>query len=530
MQRMSVHKWVAWMQIEKEWKSTMKILLGAEPGDISAHSQWLLEGKQAMGKGRSCVSGNEVALASPDYAQGCRFAALGEAAPLKLDINGIKDLDSIVQKMGEQAAYTGNIVLGNSGFVEGSSSVDDSFSVLNSSRITTSKNVGYCTIAKECENIFGCNVTSFLKYSARCHQVGKGVRNLETWLSWLSSDCYYSFNLNGCADCMFSFNLRMKRNAIGNLELGRERYMELKKNLLAQMAEELAKKKKLPTLDGIMNACPKPDGAHRAFSRADSEPFDMKRVEKAFSDTTSLVFGKPLNGLENHAQWLKSRVIAVDGAQSALGSGSITVPGYANFRALRRDRFVGLYEGMKIGENARLSEKEASELDFSNAPSLLSKIAYPSTQFRDGPIANVGGSPIVVSSTNCHSVLGCLNLKDSAYCVWPNGSDHVFGSAFLMNSSFCIKCYSSFSLKGCFEVDSSSGCSYSYFCHNVENVHHSMFCFNAKNLNYAIGNVEVGREKYMEMKPLLLAPIVKALEAGKNPAIDIFTLCGGKKC
>jgi len=66
------------------------------------------------------------------------------------------------------------------------------------------------------------------------------------------------------------------------------------------------------------------------------------------------------------------------------------------------------------------------------------------------------------------------------------------------------------------------------FCHNVENCGNCLFCFNVKAKHYAIGNVEVGKEKYEEIKKMVLEEISKKLEKEKNLDLDIYSL-GCKK-
>ena len=69
-----------------------------------------------------------------------------------------------------------------------------------------------------------------------------------------------------------------------------------------------------------------------------------------------------------------------------------------------------------------------------------------------------------------------------------------------------------------------NNCRDSYFCYNSENLSDCMFCFNAKAKSYAIGNVEVGREKYMKIKGIILDEIVKRLEKDKKLDINIYNL------
>jgi len=66
------------------------------------------------------------------------------------------------------------------------------------------------------------------------------------------------------------------------------------------------------------------------------------------------------------------------------------------------------------------------------------------------------------------------------------------------------------------------------FCHNCEGLSDCMFCFNVKNKRYAIGNVEVGREKYLEVKKRTLAEIAAKLERKHDLELDIYNI-GVKK-
>ena len=49
-----------------------------------------------------------------------------------------------------------------------------------------------------------------------------------------------------------------------------------------------------------------------------------------------------------------------------------------------------------------------------------------------------------------------------------------------------------------------------------------MFCFNAKSLRYAIGNVEVGMEKFMEIKARLVGELAEKLEKNKRLDLSIY--------
>lgn len=61
-------------------------------------------------------------------------------------------------------------------------------------------------------------------------------------------------------------------------------------------------------------------------------------------------------------------------------------------------------------------------------------------------------------------------------------------------------------------------------CHNIEDCQECMFCFNVKSLRYAIGNVEVGKERYLKIKRMVLDEISKKLEKDKNLGISIYNI------
>jgi hypothetical protein len=117
-----------------------------------------------------------------------------------------------------------------------------------------------------------------------------------------------------------------------------------------------------------------------------------------------------------------------------------------------------------------------------------------------------------------------LQIKNVAYSNYTLYSENMFGCHSAPRSKFCIKAHNSVNLTRCFEVDGCINSSDSYFCHNSESLSHCLFCFNAKSLRYAVGNVEVGPEKFAKAKKLLLDYVVGELKAKKDCALDIYNV------
>ena len=235
---------IAYAEVNRKWKATSCMLLAGEVGELSQYEKWLSE----LGSPRTLrldSKGNEIVLSAPHYAAGARWLSFEDvdfsARFPPLSINELKDIDSVLSAVSGRIAYTGNIVLGSSQFVEGSTGIIDSFYIYKSERSAHCKHMAYGTQATASECMFGSNgfgSTSFciriwgLMYSSRCLEASRCER---------ATDCYYSHGLANCSDCMFCFNLKNRRNCIGNLQLTPEKYASLKAKLVSEMRGMLVK-------------------------------------------------------------------------------------------------------------------------------------------------------------------------------------------------------------------------------------------------------------------------------------------------
>ena len=524
----------AYIYSDKHFRLVCRTILGGEVGALSDFEDWLLSLKQPMGSAKSSVSSTSLSLVSSDYPAGAKYVAFGEEnhiAAQPFSINDIKDIDSLVGAARERFAYSGNLVFGNSQFVEGSTDVSDSFYVYRSARVSGCKAIVCSTIIKDSDYLFGCNVASKDEYCMRCHQFTFDARCFEVNICTSSSDCYYVYDCLGCKDAMFSFGQRNGMNMIGNYTLPKEKYLSLKSALLEQMRNELSAKKKLPSFQDIFTTASREPVSLPAEAKVCAKKYVRKinrvPVQKAWNDTCGLVLGQEIGDLARYNDWLVRHNISIRKVQSVLGSGEVPVASYENLKALPDTRYINIDECHCITKSLSLSEKEAELLSLANAGKTLSRIAFITPQFHEGTILNVSGSPLVISSSDCEEVHGCIFMKRSAYSTWGRDSEYLFGSAFVFDSGFNIKCYNSFKIRNCFEVDSarlSTGC---YYCHNVENCHDSIFCSNVKNLRYAVCNKEVGKEEFARVKALLLARVVSELKEKGACALDIYGV--GKK-
>jgi hypothetical protein len=519
-------------ELDRKWRSACKVVLKEDIGALSDFADYLSVPGGQLEASKSKLSGKDVYFASREYCEGSGRLEFSESAfaqeKCKVGINDVKDMDSLLRAVSERALYAGSVVLGNCSNVGESSNISDSHFVFASSMSADSKYAAYCRQAKGCESVFGCDAPGDSSFCIKCFDTYKTVRCFEVWCTSDSSDCYYSRNLSDCSECLFSFHLKSKRHCIGNLALGKEKYLPLKEKLLSELREKLCKDKRLPSLVEIAGKCQnRHKEAYFKIKEAVQEEAmgnDLQRMEDAFSSATGLVLGTRLSGMGNYRSWLTLHTARFREEKSALSGKKVLRVDYGGQFLIPKERLATHAECKAIGENAAISEAEAESLALGNAHKALSKIAYFTTEHYVGTNVNIIDCPTMGYCANCYHCAPAVGAKECGYCFWPRHSDHCFGCDVVFHSSFCLKCYHSVKLSRCFEVDSSRDCADCYFCHNCENVQSGIFCFNAKNLRYAVGNLEVGREEFLRVKAMLLRRILPELEEGKQPGLDIFNI------
>ena len=234
-----------YVALDKAWKSTCRVLFGEEVGGLAPFAEWLREYDYVTRSESSSVSGKPITFAMDDYSPSAHFVSLDETDFQKkfepIGINDLKDIDRLVRAASERFSYTGNVVLGNSSCVEGSTGVLDSHFVLDSAMVNKSKHVAFSrweTGVEYCFGGIGTTLGSFMVKSsgsslARCFECDSCEN---------CSDAYFLHNCENARDSMFCFNAKNLSHAVGNAELPPGQYKGIKTALVLQMADELEKK------------------------------------------------------------------------------------------------------------------------------------------------------------------------------------------------------------------------------------------------------------------------------------------------
>ena len=253
------------------------------------------------------------------------------------------------------------------------------------------------------------------------------------------------------------------------------------------------------------------------------EKTDKSPIEKAFSQTTGILFGTQLEHIDNYSEWLSNASsIRLDPEKSCASGKNLLLPDFAGFIDFPRNRLLMQDEAYFFGENLSLTEDETTELTLENAAKVISKIAYFCPFWLAGKLQNNINCPLVIDASDCY--LGIQNMwsRLCAFCFCPRNSEYCFGCREVRYAQFSVNSHFSTKITRCFEVDHSNNCADCFFCHNCENVHESMFCFNTRNKRYAIGNMEIGKARYMELKKMLHAWILVGLKKEKKLRANIF--------
>lgn len=246
-------------------------------------------------------------------------------------------------------------------------------------------------------------------------------------------------------------------------------------------------------------------------------------LERAFQTITSVVLGNKLCNYRDYGVWLTENVTTNEYGESLVSSEKIYLPPFDFYRDIKHN-ILTIKEAYEVQGEKQLSSAELDSLSFSNAKSVLQKLATttPNTQY--GESSNLIDCDFYYSSHFSYKSVALVRSKYCFYCFWPRQSSYSIGCYYTFSSEFCIKCYNSENLSRCFEMSDCTNCTDSLFCHNCENLNNCMFCFNVKSKKYAIGNVELPKEQYLAIKKLILDEIVKKLEKEKRLGWSIYSL------
>lgn len=516
------------MDLQTAFDSTCRVLFGSGIGKLHDFEPYLKEMMMPFQVHASALSGKGVVVSHPYYPQDAKYVSQEEIASLKfapLNINEIKDVDSLFAAAAERAVYCGNKVFGGNFSVSEVDNCVDCSNVHFSHNVFHVKNGAYLSQVREAENVFGMGPHPKCKFTIRSCEGIDANRCFEEYSCANISDMYYAINCIGCQNCIFAFNLRSKKNVIGNLELAQDKFLTLKKKLLAEMAQALRKNKRLFSLADIaFMGREKKDVPEETLAYDSPVP---PKVEEGFRSTCRIVLGHEHHDIRKYGAGMLKRVLPIKKVKGAFGNPSYKV-GLPTMRDIPADRLVSLEESKKCAQ-MQISIAQNEQPSLQQTALRASKIAYFAVEFIDGQNINCTDTPDVFTGSNIYKCWDSTNSKTSAYASAAIESEYIFGGYLrMLHSAFCINCFDSTKLKNSFEVDSTYSSSNAYFCHNCENVQNAIFCFNAKALNYAVLNQQVSKEEFERIRKMLLDYVNRELGEKGECGATIFCIGKGK--
>jgi hypothetical protein len=516
--------------LNKGWKSTCRIILGEEIGELKEYDEWLKEHMPVVGERKSHISGKGVAFAIDDYSKSADFISMDEVKAKAIDpltINEIKDIDSIVEAISGKWEYVGNKVLGNSKFVEAADLIIDSQYVLDNSN-TQRMMYSYATFnANDNKYCFGSGQFGFSEFVIKFFRSTNNKRCFSSFTINDSSDIYCSNHCYACHDMIFSFHQINKKCCIGNLELPKEKYTALKTKLISEIREETKKNKRFPALFEIIPNKPSPSVSISVPPVAQKE--DMSQIDKAFSSTFKVLFKKEPGKISDYEQWLSNHVVQAREVKTQFG-GITYLPNMTNIRffsALPDKRLVNYDEAMELGK-LHMEESDVGNLD--KIKEWVANTGFLVAAFSSGQNSNIIKSVNLYNTSNMYRVYTGASSEYCGVVSWALfNSKYLFGCHWLLGSQYNMKCFSSINLNRCVELDTCTNCSDSFFSHNCEGLSDAMFCFNVKSKRYAIGNTQLPPEQYRKIKDVLVEQMANEILRTKKLRYDIYNVGGARK-
>jgi len=521
-------------QLNKAWKATCRILFGEEIGELKEYEEWLKEYLPVLGKRKSHISGKDVTVAFDEYCKDARFVSLDEVKEKSIEpltINEIKDIDSIIEAISERWEYTGSRILGRSTSVENSDVIIDSHYIYNAVNVVKSQYViSSAAVRDNSRYIFGSIGISDSEFLVRIYGADHAKRCFESQSPSYSSDLKFCYNCIECSDMLFSFNLRNKHFVIGNLQLPKDKYMIVKEKLIQEMVEELKKNKTLPSLfKFIPNKKTKSDSNFDFSSKC--ETTDMEKIRGAFSSTFKVLFKKEPDKIEKYELWLSRYSGIPKEVASAISGRKIYLHQIPEFKRVYNvtyeSRIVEHSEALDLSKQYVNENKLSSLNEIKDA---MEEIAFFSPAYTTGVVNNLIKTSIGIDAINIYATSVAIKAENSAVngTIGPHAK-YIFGNHRTTDSQFCIHTYYSSNLTRCFEMDSSSNCSDTYFAHNCEGLSEAMFCWNVKGKRYAIGNAQLPPDQYRKIKNMLIEQMANEILKKKELRYDIFNIGCGKR-
>jgi hypothetical protein len=237
--------------IENEFRQICMIIFGEElPGSIDDYGKWLGRRVPLPIQTKSVLSGKEVWVPPGDNylkktLDSTRTISMDEKENVSSttlhpeDISGL-DARSLIRKaVSPIAYYCGNFRYGDCQNIEKCSGGGGLNIYYCEDVYFGAKNCAYSNFTSYSENMFGCNAAPFSKFCIHAYHSSNLTRCFEVDGCTNSSDLLFCHNCEGMSNAILCFNVKSMKYAVGNVEVGREQFMRIKKILVERILSDL---------------------------------------------------------------------------------------------------------------------------------------------------------------------------------------------------------------------------------------------------------------------------------------------------
>lgn len=255
-------------KINSSFSDTCALVLGRKLGPMQDYSKWLLRHVPQPRLEASRASGESLVIPGWNFFETVRdFVGFEESLELgKKAISPAQaqslSMSNALETLKPLSITSPWFYRKSMGMVDVAISRESAYCYWGSLYVF-SRHCAYSHWPRECEFAFGCNLVFSSKFCVKCHDSSNLSRCLEVNDSNNCSDCYFCHNCEGLQESMFCFNAKNKKYAVFNVEIGREKYLALKKSVLGSLSRRLENAKSLD-FDIFNIGCMGPGKAKRA--------------------------------------------------------------------------------------------------------------------------------------------------------------------------------------------------------------------------------------------------------------------------
>lgn len=239
-------------KLEDAFGAITKVLFGKAFVELTDYANWLESNVTPPIEQPSKVSGKMIYTQPFRFFQAVREKAvkLEEAVEFGKLILSKEEAETLTlfsaaQRLEKISFFSPEVIRGKNFLVEECGTYADSSYCFHGTLFVNSRYCAYCLWPRDSEYVMGSSFIFSSKFCLKCHNSSHLTRCFEVSHSSNCLDCYFCHNCENLQDCMFCFNTKSKRYAIANREVGREKYLEIKRRVIGKLAEELESKKRL---------------------------------------------------------------------------------------------------------------------------------------------------------------------------------------------------------------------------------------------------------------------------------------------